>query len=70
MQRVALETPTPISAMVCKDGIFNVMDLEASQMVKLPLLGPRPKEPYRYVLVAKQQPQKSGLVPLDLCLGR
>ena len=26
MQRVAIETPTPISAMVCKDGISNVMD--------------------------------------------
>ena len=26
MQRVAIETPTPISAMVCKDGNFNVMD--------------------------------------------
>ena len=25
---MAIETPTPISAMVCKDGIFNVMDLE------------------------------------------
>ena len=26
MQRVAIETPTPISAMVCKEGISNVMD--------------------------------------------
>ena len=72
MQRVAIETPTPISAMVYKDGIFNVMD----KAFALPTMQTGwPTKPLLYILQTKwirpgvAPGQRGGLIS-EVCLER